>query len=350
MSDGENITPQNNFFLLGQEEAEKVILDAYNSNTMHNSWLISGVKGIGKATLAYRFARFLLDEKRRDNQPASTLSTNPDSSCNRLVSRKAHPDLKIVERDFIETDRKKVIKAIKDGEAMDNEELRALKKSAFIRIDDVRAINEFLSKKSSDDGWRVVVIDSIDDMNGASANALLKVLEEPPAKSILLLVSHNPGRLLPTIRSRCTKLVLKPLDNQVIASLLRRYRPGLDEAAIAGLAEISSGSIGKAINYADQGALAQYRALKDLIFAGSRGKLDNLLDWVNQATAGEESYDLACELILKFCSDHIISSHDIENLAAVWEDAIKIFRQAESLNMDKKQALINVLVRLGKAV
>lgn len=105
MPDGEQITPKNNFFLLGQEEAEKALLGAYNSNKLHNSWLISGVKGIGKATLAYRFARFLLDERRRSFSPASSLATDPDSPANRLVSSGSHPDFKVIERDFIETDR-----------------------------------------------------------------------------------------------------------------------------------------------------------------------------------------------------------------------------------------------------
>ena len=162
MPDGEQITPKNNFFLLGQEEAEKALLGAYNSNKLHNSWLISGVKGIGKATLAYRFARFLLDERRRSFSPASSLATDPDSPANRLVSSGSHPDFKVIERDFIETDRKKVLKAIKDGAALDESELKGLKKSAFIRIDDVRGINEFLAKKSSGDGWRAVIIDSIE--------------------------------------------------------------------------------------------------------------------------------------------------------------------------------------------
>lgn len=348
MPDGVIITPKNNNFLLGQEEAEKVILDAYNTNTLHNSWLISGVKGIGKATLAYRFSRFLLDEKRRTHTPATSLSTSPDSSDNSLISSNAHPDFKIIERDFIETDRKKVLKAIKDGSALEDEELKNLKKSVFIRIDDVRGINEFFSKKSSHDGWRVVIIDSIDDMNSASANALLKVLEEPPAQSILMLISHNPGQLLPTIRSRCTKLVLKPLENNMVASLLRRYRPELDEATIKGLAEIASGSIGKALNYADCGALARYHSLGEIIYAGNRFKLQKLLDWVDEAIVSEENFDLSSELVLKFCSDNILRCRDVEVMSQQWEDAVKWLRQTESLNMDKKQVLINIISNLCK--
>ncbi len=346
MPEGEQITPKNNFFLLGQEEAEKILLEGYNSNKLHNSWLISGERGIGKATLAYRFARFLLDEKKRNGKQATSLNSCPDSYANTLITSNAHPDLKIIERDFIETDRKKILKAIKEGEALDENELKNLKKSAVIRIDDVRLINEFFSKKSSDGGWRVVIIDSIDDMNTASANALLKVLEEPPAKSILLLISHNIGQLLPTIRSRCNKLVLKPLSDNVVASLIRRYRPHVDEKEIKGIVDIASGSIGRALNYIDSNALDRYNKLEQIASAGKNFKLQDMLDWVNEAASSEESFDMSSELILKFCSEHVISASDIDGMAQVWEKAVKILRQTESLNIDKKEALINIIVNL----
>lgn len=104
-----------------------------------------------------------------------------------------------------------------------------MKKSAIIKVDDVRTINEFLSKKSSNDNWRVVIVDSIDEMNANGANAILKILEEPPYKTIIMLISHNPGRLLPTIKSRCAKLALRPLEVGETASLIRRYRPEVNE-------------------------------------------------------------------------------------------------------------------------
>ena len=340
----EVITPQNNFFLLGQEEAEKVFCDAYNNGTLHNSWLISGEKGIGKATFAYRVARFLLDNQRGDNG----LSTSPDSPSNRLITSGSHPDLKVIERDYIEADRKKIIKSIKEGEAMSESERQNLKKSAFIRIDDVRTINDFLSKKSSHDGWRVVIVDSIDDMNAASANALLKILEEPPSQSIIMLISHNVGRLLPTIKSRCVKLVLKPLSENTVTCLLRRYRPELSEAEIKGIARIASGSIGKALNYADGNVLKVYESLKNLVFAGSGFKTENMLNWVNEAVSSDESYNLARELVLKFCSDNIVGCRHIEDMFSVWENAMLCFRQVDALNMDRRQALINILGKLCK--
>lgn len=342
MPDPDVILPQNNFFLLGQEEAEKVVLDAYNNATLHNSWLISGEKGVGKATFAYKFARFLLDPNRSRN----SLNTNFDSSSNRLITSGSHPDLKIVERDYIETDRKKILKSIKDGEAMGESERQNLKKSAFIRIDDVRTINEFMSKKSSHDGWRVVIVDSIDDMNTAAANAVLKILEEPPAKSIIMLISHNVGRLLPTIKSRCAKLVLKPLPENIVVSLLRRYRPELSEEDIKGIASIASGSIGKALNYADGGALKVYNELQRIVFSGRKFRVDDMLTWVNASTETEDSYNLAKELVLKFCSDNIINCRDVVEMADVWEDTVRRFRLTDSLNMDKRQTLINVVGRL----
>jgi DNA polymerase-3 subunit delta' len=344
MPDDEIVTPQNNFFLLGQEEAEKVVLDSYNNHTLHNSWLISGERGIGKATFAYKFARFLLDP----NRSSKTLNTSPDSQSNHLVSSNSHPDLKIIERDYIETDRKKVLKAIKEGEAMSESELQNLKKSAFIRIDDVRTINDFMAKKSSQDGWRVVIVDSIDDMNTAAANALLKILEEPPAKSVIMLISHNVGKLLPTIKSRCSKLVLRPLDENNLICLLRRYRPDLEEKEIKGIAHIASGSIGKALAYADGNALDMYEGLQKIVFSGAGFKLSELLDWVDTAVASEESLSLAQELILKFCSDNIVGSRDVEETAKVWENAVKCFRLTGSLNMDKRQVLINVIGQLCK--
>lgn len=178
----------------------------------------------------------------------------------------------------------------------------------------------------------------------------MKILEEPPAKSILLLISHNVGQLLPTIRSRCTKLVLKPLSDNAVASLLRRYRPELDETAVKGITEIASGSIGKALNYADCGALERYRGLSAIIGAGSRFRLQDLLDWVDAAVGSEESFELASELVLKYCSDHILFSRDIEETARAWENAVRVLRQTDSLNMDKKEALINIIGNLCKVM
>ena len=151
------ITPRTNAYLLGHEEAEKFLLEAWKNNSLHNSWLFSGIEGIGKATLAYKFARFLLSANSAQKDKYTSLDTLPDTPVFKLVANNSHPDLKIIERNYTDTDRKKILKAIKDGEQLSEEELQGLKRSAFIRVDDVRTINEFLSKRSSQDGWRVVI-------------------------------------------------------------------------------------------------------------------------------------------------------------------------------------------------
>ena len=342
------ILPQANPILLGHEKAEKILLDAWKNNTLHNSWLIAGVEGIGKATLAYRFARFLLsaDESRREAY--NSLNVDVNSSVFRLVASDSHPDLKVLQRDYTETDRKKILKAIKDGEALSTDEMSGLKKSTFIRVDDVRTINEFLSKKSSNDGWRVVIVDSIDDMNSASANAILKILEEPPHKAMMILISHNPNRLLATIKSRCSKLNLEPLKEDVLASLLRRYRPSLSENEVKSLASISSGSIGKAMAYADYQALDIYRRLNDLLKNGGQFKLSEMLDFATCAVESEESFELTKELVLKYITEHVLFAKHPDIMLDVWDKTIKMFDDVTRINMDKKQTLLCVLYQLCK--
>ena len=343
-----DINPRNNSYLLGHAHAQDVFLNAWKNNSLHNSWLISGVKGIGKATFAYKIARFILnaDYKLRDNY--TNIDVSPDAQIHKLVSNKSHPDMKIIERDYTDTDRKKIIKSMKAGDVMSERDLKGLKKSAFIRVDDVRTINEFLSKRSSGDGWRVVLIDSIDDMNIASANAVLKILEEPPYKTLLLLVSHNPNQLLPTIKSRCAKIMLSPLKNGEVSSLLRRYRTELSEVDIKKITAISSGSIGNALNYCDNNAIKMYDSLCKIINAGQKFDLSALLDFCNDASSAEFSYELAKELILKYLSDNVKISKNVYALADCWDYAIKVFSETLSLNLDKKQSLMNVIVNICK--
>lgn len=350
MADEINISPRNNSFLLGQSKAEDIFLKAWKNQTMHHAWILNGPKGIGKATLAYRIARFMLwaDENKKDMY--NSLNVPENSEVFRQVASDSHPDLMVVERDYIETDRKKIIKAIQKGEAPDEEELSAMKKSAFIRVDDVRKVNEFLSKTSFNDNWRIVIIDSADEMNKNAANALLKILEEPPAHTILLLISHNPGMLLPTIRSRCAKLPLQMLDADETASLLRRYRPNLNEAMIKKIAEMCPQSIGKAILYADLDAVGMYNGLCKILYAKQKFALSDLLDFCTSVTSDVESFYLLQELILKFIRESMPQSNDAETLYACWNDANRMFADCQNINMDKKQMLINLLTKISKVM
>ncbi len=346
----EDFSPQNNNYLLGQEEAENTFLQAWKNNTLHHAWILSGEKGIGKATLAYRIARFLLCADSNKKQQYTSLNISPDNPIFQQVANGSHPDLMVLERDYTETDKRKIISAIRKGEAMDDEELSNLKKSAFIRVDDVRKVNDFLAKTSFNDGWRVVIIDSADDMNKSAANALLKILEEPPAKTILLLISHNSGMLLPTIRSRCAKLPLKILTAGEVGSLLRRYRSELSEAMIARLVEMSGGSIGKAILYADENAVSFYDNMCRLLYAKQNYSLSELLEFCDEASASPETFGLCEELVLKFLKDNMPNCCDKEEFYELWNETRKKFADCSNVNMDKRFMLINLFNKICKVL
>lgn len=213
----------------GHEEAERVLLDAYRGGRMPHAWLIGGAAGIGKATLAYRLARFVLaypDHSAAEVQEARSLALPQGHRVTSLVSAQGHPDLLVLER--------------RPGES------GALR--TVIAVEDVRRLVPFLGSTAGEAGWRVVLVDSADELNAAGANALLKLLEEPPPDCLFLIVSHAPGRLLATIRSRCRRLLLRPLSPADVASAVAAAlgRAG-DDPAVVAAAAASGGSVAQAI-------------------------------------------------------------------------------------------------------
>src|SRR5690606_16332159 len=197
--------------LIGQAEAEKQLIRAVESGRLPHAWLISGPRGIGKATLAYRFTRYLLSKAKEGQgnplfspaSPQETLAVSMDHPVSRQIAAGSHPDVFVLER-----------AAREDGRLPRD-----------IDVASVRQLNAFLRMTSSEGGWRIAIVDSADEMNANAANALLKVLEEPPEAAVLLLVSHAPGRLLPTIRSRCRRLSLTASREEEVVSLLRGPLP-----------------------------------------------------------------------------------------------------------------------------
>lgn len=346
----EDFSPQNNSYLLGQEEAERVFLQAWKNNSMHHAWILSGEKGIGKATLAYRIARFLFSADESNKEKYNSLNVSPDTAIFQQVAKGSYPDLLVLERDYTETDKRKIISAIRKGEVMEDSELASLKRSAFIRVDDVRKVNDFLMKTSFNDGWRVVIVDSADDMNKNAANALLKILEEPPLRTVILLISHNPGGLLPTISSRCAKLPLKILNDNEVGSLLRRYRSELNETMISRLTEISGGSIGKAVLYADEDAVTFYDDMCKLLYAKQKYNLSEMLDFCDWASSTAEMFMLTEELLTKFLKENMQSCRDKEELYALWNETRTKFNDCVRINMDKRIMLINLLNKICKVL
>ncbi len=253
-SDDFPIPPRRNPNLIGQDEAERVLLAAWGSGRMPHAWLLTGPRGVGKATLAYRFARFVLAGGGAGGLfgPPESLAIEPDDPVFHRVASGGHADLLTVEPGFTEDEMRKPA-----------DERRRRRET--IGVDEVRAASAFLRLTPAEGGWRVIVVDSADLMTPNAANALLKTLEEPPARALILLVSHAPARLMPTIRSRCCRLALRPLSDENVAALIGRHLPDLLEADRQALAAMGDGSIGRALSLAKAGGIELGRTLDGLL-------------------------------------------------------------------------------------
>ena len=364
----EPLLPRENHDLVGHEAAEKQILDAWSSGRLHHGWLITGPKGIGKATLAYRFARFLLANGSPivaedagpalfgdDEIPAATpdtLAIGPEHPVFRRVAANGHADLQAIERGLSD-----------DGKRM----------QTIIPVDKIRAAGHAMSLTAGEGGWRIVVVDGAEDMNPNAANALLKMLEEPPPRAILLLVSHAPGRLLPTIRSRCRQLKLSPLDNETIAGLIGSYRPDIPEGDRATLTSLADGSIGRALDLADSDGVLLMRMLLGLFNGLPNLNMEaahKFADVVSKRDA-DNAWRTAVEIASRSLSDLVSANARNMDLASrgyspdeaqslmrlstladasrwieVWEKNNELFARADSANLDRKQVMISALTAM----
>jgi DNA polymerase-3 subunit delta' len=341
--------------LIGHTAAEAGLLKAWESGRLAHGWLITGPPGIGKATLAFRFARFVLAGGAGEGalfgaMPASSLALAADHPVFRQVAAAGHPDLLTIER-------------------LADEKSGKLKTS--IAVEQVRKIADFLHLTAGAGGWRVVIVDTVDDLNANAANAMLKILEEPTRRALLLLVCNAPGSVLATIRSRCRRLDLSPLADGDLDALLARLRPDLEPAARRPLARLAEGSIGRALGLADEEGLELYRGMVTLI-GGLPAAIEAahaLSDRLARANA-EPAYDRFCTLygwwlartaraaaagqgieeIIEGeakAAQHLVERIGLERLVEVWEKTAQLFAQADGLNLDRKQVILNAFLALS---
>ena len=216
--------------ILGQDKAVEAFATAWAGRKLHHAWLLAGPRGVGKGTFAHAAARRVLADAAGPASALPGLETDDDHPMVKLIEAGSHPDMRRLER-------------------LENERTGNLARN--ISVDQVRSLSELFDLSPAMSDWRVVIIDSVDELEPAGANALLKMLEEPPPSSIFFLVSHAPGRLLPTIRSRCRRLDFQKLGDDVMASILTEQAPSLSDSERNKVIAMSFGSAGRALAFAE---------------------------------------------------------------------------------------------------
>jgi DNA polymerase III subunit delta' len=345
--------------LLGHDAAEKTMLAAQQSGRLHHAWLLAGPRGIGKATLAWRFARFLLSGEGESSlfggRPES-LEVATDAPGRALVDARSHPDLFHLRRTL----------------NPDTGRMRA-----EIAVDDVRELGAFMHMTPAMGKWRVAIVDAADEMNRNSANAVLKILEEPPPNAVLLMVAHAPGRLLPTIRSRCRRLALQPLTDEIVMRLLGDYAPNVKAEESAVVARLSEGSIGRALELAGAGSLELYRDMVDVLatlpeldMARLHGFAERFARRGEEANAAWRSLNYLFDGWQKRMAQHwalgretapvvpaesglharLLAAASLDRWMAAWEKAAELLSGADRVNLDRKQTVLGSFLALQSAM
>jgi DNA polymerase-3 subunit delta' len=330
MADLEVPHPREVFQLEGHEGAEEAFEAARARGRLHHAWLLTGPEGAGKATFAYRAARRLLGAPPAPRY--GVLGSDPESPVSRQVMARAHPDLLVLER------------IGEDG-----------KPRKVIPVDDARKLSEFFTKSPASAPHRVAIVDAADDLNQNAANALLKTLEEPPPRGVLFLISHSPGRLLSTIRSRCRRLAFQPLGVEAAARFLRERAEVAEEGALR-LASMAQGAPGKALQLAAADAIVLDDAARGLL--ADLPKLDEAfaLSLADRFRGGEgqAQFNLLFERLAERLHAQATlqaeqGAHDLDRWARAWETLQRLPREVEALNLDRTDALFAALTELRQA-
>lgn len=320
--------PRANPFFQGHEMAVKALFHAAQAGRLHHGWLLTGPCGIGKATLAYRFARWLLA-----GGGSKDLSVPVESGVFKRLAANTHPDFFTVERRL-------------------NAKTERLQSEIVIAT--IQEASAFMRLTPAEGGWRVVLVDGAEDMNPNAANALLKLLEEPPPRAILLLVSAAPGRLLPTIRSRCRVLPMASLPDQTMRDLLTHYAPELDDAKQTRLIELAEGRLGQALMLAQGGGMALASLVDEVLAAPlTPMRAQALLDDITRSVEGADKFELFFTLLRARLAAQTrrharAGARGLAQQVTLWQDFGKLERDVLGLNLDKRAAILVALEQLHR--
>ena len=300
--------------LIGHDQAQQEFLKALDSGRLHHAWLVEGPSGIGKARFVLRLAALLLGAQPIDDDPAGAGRNDPVMQ---KILADGHPDLKQVRR---ETNDKGVLKQ-------------------DISVDQIRDLNGFFSLKPALGGWRIGIIDALDEMNESGLNALLKTLEEPPAKALLFLVSHATRPILPTIRSRCQTLRLKSLSEEetkrVLALQSEEYGPEI--------AALVKGRPGRAAELSGPKVVAAANAARTLLRALPSANEAQLAQAVATASDGDEAFKAFSDSLLDWLAGKADSD---PSWSEVWFESQQIIAGQQALHLPPAQASAKLIACL----
>ena len=329
--------PREQTELIGHKQAERRLLDAYRSGRMHHGWLFTGEHGIGKATLAFRLARFVLahpDPTAAEVLQAEDLSLSAEHPVSRMVALGTHCDLLHLQREWDD---------------------KAKRFRAGLSVDTVRRTNRFLGTTSGEGGWRIAIVDPADDMTTSAANALLKNLEEPPRRTLFLLLAQSAGTLPPTIRSRCRMLHLRRLSDSDTEAVLARLGVAPLPAADRRVSLTLAGGRPRKLIEASRGdATSLYRLLRRALEAGDAEAQLKL------SAAASDGYEQVFDLLLGYLHRRVRSDPEPTDAAApelplvtwaeLWEKATQSGLEVEAYNLDRRQFLLDILETVAAAI
>lgn len=329
--------------VIGHNAAIDTILQQYASGRMHHALLLTGPRGIGKATLAMRIAAHVLRYPDYKSAPLKIDNPNKQDRVNGKIAARSHPNLLHMTRPWDE---------------------KAKKFKTQLTVDVVRLTVPFFGTSKGEAGWRVAIVDAADDMNLSASNALLKILEEPPHNTLFFVISHSPAKVLPTIRSRCQQVSLKPLSDEQVLEVLNGFNAleNLSDDDRILLGRLSKGSVRTGLLLSRENGLEIYKN-----FAAACKRLDKP-DWSQihrlaetvTARGKEDGFRLLLEFANEFMESHATgraldaagANNNISTLARwaqVWEKTQNSTRIADGYNLDKKQVILNLFQDMGEA-
>ena len=319
--------PRSNYSIKGHKENISYLTNSFLKNSLHHAYIFSGDKGVGKATFAYAFSRKLLA-----NDKTNDFDVFNNDKVNKLIEANSHPDLLVIEPD-------------------ENN------KKSFISVEQIRKCSQFFSQTSSMSKWRICILDSIDFMDVSSTNTILKILEEPPSNCLFLIISHNIGMVLDTIKSRCLELRFQNLSDEIMIDRIKLLKPGILKNELDNLIINANGSFGRLENLLHSDSLKISSVINGVFEKGELSEsIYDFSDFILQDGVGINKFDVFTE-ILNFKLNSYIKEKAIYNpnfitnndeIFSIRDSILDLISQERVYKLNKKQTILSIISNLDK--